>query len=137
MDHMMFKALIITLREKCPNTGVFFRSVFGHFSHSINPKHIERFRAKLFSSQSTIGSIHRGSSVKKVFLKISQNLQKSICVRISFLIKLLAEACNFLKKETLPQVISCELCEIGATLYLRATFFNVNPLVGDSVQRPE
>ena len=91
--------------------GVFFRSVFGHFSHSINLKHIEKFRAKLFSSQSTIGSIHRRSSVKKVLLKISQNLQKSTCTRISFLVKLLAEACNFLKKKTLPQVISCELCE--------------------------
>ena len=30
-----------------------------------------------------------------------------------FLIKLKASACNFIKKETLTQVFSCELCEIS------------------------
>ena len=40
---------------------------------------------------------------RKVFLKISQNSHKSTCARISFLIKLQAEACNFIKKETLAQ----------------------------------
>ena len=40
-------------------------------------------------------------SVKKVFLEISQNLQENTCARVSFLI-------NFIKKETLAQVISCE-----------------------------
>ena len=49
-------------------------------------------------------------SVKKMFLEISQNLQKNTCARVSFLIKL--QACNFNKKETLTQVYSCEFCEI-------------------------
>ena len=35
---------------------------------------------------------------KKVFLEISQNSQQNICVRVPFLIKLQAEACNFIKK---------------------------------------
>ena len=34
------------------------------------------------------------------------------CVRIAFLIKLQASDYNFIKKETLAQVFSCELCEI-------------------------
>ena len=46
-------------------------------------------------------------SVKKVFLEISQNSQEKVCARISFLIKLQAEACNFIKKEALAQVFSC------------------------------
>ena len=37
-------------------------------------------------------------SVKKVFLEISQNSQKNNCARVSFLIKLQAEAWNFIKK---------------------------------------
>ena len=47
-----------------------------------------------------------------MFLKISQNSQEDTCARVSFLIKLQAEACNFLKKETLAQVFSCEFYEI-------------------------
>ena len=52
-------------------------------------------------------------SVNKVFLEISQNSQESTCVRVSFLINLQAEACNFIKKETLGQVFSCEFYEIS------------------------
>ena len=43
---------------------------------------------------------------KKVFLKILQNSQENTCARVSFLTKLQASACNFLKKETLPQVFT-------------------------------
>ena len=42
-----------------------------------------------------------------------------------FLIKLQAESCNFIKKEVLAQVFSCEFCEISEntfiTEYLQAT----------------
>ena len=55
---------------------------------------------------------------KKSVLKISQNLQENTCVRVSFLIKLQAEACNFIEKETLAQVFSCEFWEI-----FKNTFF--------------
>ena len=57
-------------------------------------------------------------SVKKVFLKILQNSLESICVRVSFLINLQAKACNFIKKETLAQVFSCEYCEISKNNFL-------------------
>ena len=49
--------------------------------------------------------------------KISQNSQENTCVR----------ACNFIKKETLAQVFSCEFCET-----LKNTFFHRTPLVAAS-----
>ena len=48
--------------------------------------------------------------IKIDVLKILQNSQENTCARVSFLIKL--QACNFIKKETLAQVFSCEFCEI-------------------------
>ena len=53
--------------------------------------------------------------VKKVFLEISQNSQENTCARASFLIK--PQACNFIKKETLPQVLSYEFCEISKNTF--------------------
>ena len=65
-------------------------------------------------------AVTRKCSVKKVFLKISQNLQENICARVSFLIKLQASACNFIKKETLTQMFSCEFCKIfKSTIFYR------------------
>ena len=52
-----------------------------------------------------------------MFLKTSQISQGNTCVRVSFLVKL-PEVCNFIKKETLVQVFSCEFCEI-----FKNTFF--------------
>ena len=63
-------------------------------------------------------SSHPRSSIKKVFLIILQNTQKNTCAGVSFLIKLLAEASNFINIETLTKVFSCELCEI-----FKNTFF--------------
>ena len=51
-------------------------------------------------------------SVEKVYLEFVQNSQENTCARISFLIKLQACACNFVKKENLTQVFSSEFCEI-------------------------
>ena len=71
-----------------------------------------------------------------MFLGISQNSQQITCARVPFSIKLQAskltiktperrhwhrsgvfvvnfEACNFIEKETLAQVFSCEFCEIS------------------------
>ena len=53
-----------------------------------------------------------GFLLKKLFLKIPQNSQENICVRVSFLIKLRVLTCNFIKKEALAQVLSREFCEI-------------------------
>ena len=38
-----------------------------------------------------------------------------------FLIKLQDKACNFIKKETLAQVFSCEFCEISKNTFLQNT----------------
>ena len=56
-------------------------------------------------------------SIKKMFLEILQNSQENTCVRVSFLIKLRAEACNFIKKEALAQVFSCEFCKISENAF--------------------
>ena len=71
------------------------------------------FRHILTSSSIWISAeaVAQRCSVKKRFLDISQNSQENTCSRISFLIKL--KTCNFIKKETLTQVFSCELCEIS------------------------
>ena len=61
-------------------------------------------------------SSHQRCSMKKVFLELLQNSQESTCSRVSFLIKK-AEACNFVKKETLAQVLSCDFCEISKNTF--------------------
>ena len=65
----------------------------------------------------------RGDLYKKVFLKFSQNSQENSCARASFLIKLQAETCNLISKETLAQLLSCEFCEI-----FKNTFFYSKPI---------
>ena len=48
-----------------------------------------------------------------MFLEISQNSQENTCARVS---------CNFIKKETLAQVFSCDIYEISKnTFFLRNT----------------
>ena len=61
-----------------------------------------------------------------MFLEISQNSQENTCARVSFLIKL--QARNFIKKEILARVFSCEFCEIS-----KNTFFYRTPPVAASV----
>ena len=58
-------------------------------------------------------AVVRRCSVKKVLLKISQNSQENSCARVSFLnfIK------NFIKKETLVQVFSCEFCKFSKNTF--------------------
>ena len=55
-------------------------------------------------------TVVQGRSAKKVFLKISQNSQENTWVGVSFLIKL--QACNFIKIETLAQVLPDEFCDV-------------------------
>ena len=58
----------------------------------------------------------------KNFLTISQNSEENTCARVYFLIKLQRpETCNFIRKETLAQVFSCEFCEILRTLFFQNT----------------
>ena len=68
------------------------------------------------------------NSVKKVILKISQNLQEKQLFQSLVFNKVADLACNFIKKETLAQVFSCEFCEI-----FKNTFSYRTPLVAASV----
>ena len=65
-------------------------------------------------------AIARRCFVKKLFLEISQKSQENNCARDSFLIK--PQACNFIKKESLTQMFSCELGNIS-----KNSFFNRKP----------
>ena len=57
-------------------------------------------------------------SVRKVFLEILQNSQGNTCARVSSLIKLQAESCNFIKKETVAQVFSVNFAKLVGTPFL-------------------
>ena len=71
-------------------------------------------------------SSHRRCSVRKGVLRNFVNSLENTCATVFFLIKLQAP-CNFIKKETLAQVFSCDFCEISKntffTEHLHATFF--------------
>ena len=65
-------------------------------------------------SQVWVRSSHGSFSVKEVFLEISQNPPKNTCARVSFWIKLLAEACHFiLKKRLWHRCFPVNCCEIS------------------------
>ena len=51
-------------------------------------------------------SSHQRCSIKKGVLRILQNSQENTCVRV-----------NFIKKETLAQVFSCEFCKISKNTF--------------------
>ena len=55
----------------------------------------------------------RMCSVKKIFLKVSQNSQENTCARVSFLIKLQTAA--------LTQVFSCEFSEVFKNTFFHGT----------------
>ena len=82
---------------------------------------ISRFNESCWSIWSGYRSSHQKCSVRKVFLKISQNSQENTCARVSFLIKLQVsglQVFNFIKKKTLAQVFSWEFCKV-----FKNTFF--------------
>ena len=64
----------------------------------------ETFKDTIFSNNTSgvrfyfqnLETATRMCSIKKVFLQISQNSQENSCVKVSFLIKLQAEAWNFI-----------------------------------------
>ena len=68
------------------------------------------------------------SLIEKMFLEILENWQENTCARVSFLIELRPKACNFIKKETLAQVFSCQFCKIS-----KNTIFNRTPPMAASV----
>ena len=95
--------------------------------HPVNLLHIfrKRFRKNTFGRLPE--AFVRGCSVKKVFLETSQNSQGNTCARDSFWIKLQAQACNLIKKESLAQMFPCKFCKIS-----KNTFFYRTPPVAAS-----
>ena len=77
--------------------------------------------SKLWASGINPEAVARRCSVKGLFLEISQNSQESSCARVSFLKKLWPQASTFIKKETLAQLFSCELCEISKNTFSYGT----------------
>ena len=75
--------------------------------------------ARVSFSIKSIEAVLQRCSVEKAFLEILQNSLENTCVRVSILIKLQAQACNFIKKETLAQVFYCEFCEIFKNIYFK------------------
>ena len=63
-------------------------------------------------------AIVRRCSVKKVFVKISQNSQQNTCATVSFLIKLLVSTCNFIKKRLLHRCFP-----VSFVKFLKTPFF--------------
>ena len=67
------------------------------------------------------GSHWSRSSVKKRVIRNFTKFTENTCIRVSFY----AEACNFIKKETLAQVFSCEFCDIFKNTYFTAGSLSV------------
>ena len=65
-------------------------------------------------------SSHRRCSLRKGSLKFGK-IHKKKLVLASFFIKLRLEACNFIEKEALAQVLSCKFCEFLRTPFLQNT----------------
>ena len=54
-----------------------------------------------------------------------QNSQEHTCARVPFLIKLQAESCNIIKKQTMVLVFSFDFCEIFKNTF----FYRTTPMV--------
>ena len=86
-----------------------------------------KFFVKIVTSKETtpllrrFRSSHRGCSVKGVFLEISQKSQENTCVRVSFLINCMPQACNFIKKEALVQCFPVNFAKFLRTPFLQNT----------------
>ena len=71
-------------------------------------------------------SVAQRCSVKKVFLETSQTSQENTCAGDCFnkVAGLTPQAYNFIKKESLAQVFSCEFCEISKNTF----FYRTSPV---------
>ena len=81
------------------------------WSHLLKKSLIENF---IFCAvRCTSETVVQRCSVKKMFLKISQNSQENTCVGICYS----PNACNFIKRETSTQVFSWEFCETFKNIF--------------------
>ena len=84
-----------------------------------------KLKSDFLRSQTNLEAFVRRYSLKKDVLKNFKKFSGKHRGRVFVLIKLQASACNFIKKETLAQVFSCQFCEISKNTFfiehLRAT----------------
>ena len=72
-------------------------------------------------------------SVEKLFSKKFSKLTGKSCARFSFSIKLQAEVCNFVLKETRAQSFSCKFCEISKNNF----FYRIPPAAPSAIIRKQ
>ena len=91
-----------------------------HLTYLPKPTSITSFTLTV-SHNHNFRSSHRRCSLKKgVLRKFSKFIGKQLCQSLFFnkVAGLRPQACNFIRKETLAQIFSCEFCEI-----FKNTFF--------------
>ena len=72
-------------------------------------------------------------SVEKLFSKKFSKLTGKSCARFSFSIKLQAEVCNFVLKETRAQSFSCKFCAISKNNF----FYRIPPAAASAIIRKQ
>ena len=105
---ILYKKLI-PVSGKLPNFSLIFTGYF----YWVDDWHCASFHywGFLLFNPFSIRSSHRRCSIEKGVLKNSKNSQENTCDRGSSLIKFQPSACNYIQKEILTQVFSCEFWE--------------------------
>ena len=131
--HISFSLLLRNCHWNCKKLLQFSLQYFVFIGKMIKLLEKLTFICKIFTKKWGFHFHYSWNFLFKIFL----------CLEIWNLVKLLVapeavvqrcsvnellKACNFVKKETLAQVFSCEFCEIS-----KNTFFHETPLVGASI----
>ena len=101
---------------------LFLKLKYSHYTFHRNNKSL--FSYQIFSVQKQPPEVFCEKIVLRNFAKFTG---KYLCQNL-FYNEVAGQACNFIKRETLTQVLSCELCKIS-----KNTFFHRTPLVAASV----
>ena len=95
-------------------------------SHQIDGA-IEQFSANIIFEQISYESSNQWEAVvqrcslKKMFLENSQKFTGKHQCQSLFFNRVAGLGCNFIRKETLAQVFSCEICEFSKNIFLHKT----------------
>ena len=103
---LFLKFFAIVTRSTC--AGVFSCEYCEIFRNTCLEEHLWTAASRVFLLEAVV----QRCSVKKVFLKISQNSEESTCDRVSFLVKIFFLFKNLM---TLVKVFSFAFCEISKT----------------------
>ena len=113
---LFLKFFAIVTRSTC--AGVFSCEYCEIFRNTCLEEHLWTAASRVFLLEAVV----QRCSVKKVFLKISQDSQENTCARVCFLNKVTSLTLQLYQKETLAPVFSNEFCEIFKnTFFLQST----------------